>query len=142
MTCDYAEHRTVITFAGLRRLRFGGGDKDAAGRALIAAIGMLAVAEQDGQGYALRSRCDLVCEGIAPLELVRADGSSETVELTRKSARDLYDAAYKQAESAGFKFESLQLTPQKKLVEIIKQSRDLALENKGGDEDEGNEPAA
>lgn len=59
ITCDHAEHRVVLTLAGLRRLRFGGSERDAAGRALLAALSLLALAEQDARGYALRSRCDL-----------------------------------------------------------------------------------
>ena len=77
VTCEYAEHRVVLTLAGLRRLRFGDGERNAAGRALLAALGLLAIAEQDARGYALRSRCDLVCDGAATLELVHADGSTE-----------------------------------------------------------------
>ena len=134
VTCAYAEHRTVITLAGIRRLRFGGGKKDSAGQALLVALGLLAVAEQEAKGYALRSRCDLVCEGAAPLELVKADGSTESVEINREVARKIYEAAYKEAKEAGFKFQSLSLKPQEKLIEITKQSRELALESKGSDE--------
>lgn len=134
VTCAYAEHRAVITLAGLRRLRFGSGERDDAGRALIAALGLVALAEQDAGGYALRSRCDLVCDGSAPLELVRADGSTETVDLDRDEARTLYRDTYARAESAGFRFESIALTPQDKLVEIVRRSRELALEGAGGEE--------
>src|SRR5205085_423684 len=81
ITCDYAEHTAVISFAGMRRLFFGGGERDRAGRALLASLGLVALAEQDARGYALRSRCDLVCDGRAPLELVHADGSFEAVEI-------------------------------------------------------------
>ena len=80
ITCDYAEHTAVLSFAGLRRLGFGGGPKDEAGRALLAALGVVALAEQDARGYALRSRCDLVCEGRTPYELVHADGATERLE--------------------------------------------------------------
>ena len=69
----------MITLAGLRRLRFGNRERDKAGRALIAALGLVALAEQDARGYALRSRCDLVCDGRTPLELVHADGSTDAV---------------------------------------------------------------
>ena len=55
VTCAYAEHRAVLTLAGLRRLRFGGGDRDMTGRTLLAALALLAIAEQDARGYALRS---------------------------------------------------------------------------------------
>ena len=134
VTCAYADHRAVITLAGLRRLRFGSDQRNDAGRALIAALGLVALAEQDAGGYALRSRCDLVCDGSAPLELVRADGSTETVDLDRKQARALYSDIYARAEAAGFRFESVVLTPQDKLVEIVRRSRELALEGAGGEE--------
>ena len=137
VTCDYAEHRATITLAGLRRLRFGGGERDAAGRVLIASLGLLALAEQDARGYALRSRCDLVCDGTAPFELVHADGSSEPLELDPASARALYRDSYIRAEAAGFRFKSLVLKPQNKLIEIVRRSRDLALGGEGG-EDEPN----
>lgn len=134
VTCAYAEHRAVITLAGLRHLRFGSDERNDAGRALIAALGLVALAEQDAGGYALRSRCDLVCDGPAPLELVRADGSTEAVELDRDRAGKLYGDAYARAESAGFQFKSISLKPQDKLVEIVKRSQELALEGVGGEE--------
>ena len=136
VTCAYAEHRAVITLAGLRRLRFGGGPRDQAGRALLAALGLVALCEQDAYGYALRSRCDLVADGAAPMELVHADGITETVKLDRAQARELYVEAYRGAEEAGFTFQSLTLTPQPKLVEIVRRSRELALQGAGGDDDE------
>lgn len=134
VTCAHAEHRAVITLAGLRRLRFGSDERNGAGRALIATLGLVALAEQDAGGYALRSRCDLVCDGPAPLELVRADGSTETVDLDREEALALYRGVYARAESAGFRFESIVLTPQDKLVDIVRRSRELALEGAGGEE--------
>ena len=136
VTCDHLEHRATITLAGLRRLRFGGGARDTAGRALIASLGLLALTEQDARGYALRSRCDLVCDGEAPLELVHADGSTEPVELDRTATRALYRASYAQAEAAGFGFRSLTLKPQDKLVEIVRRSRQLALEGQGEDDED------
>ncbi|HUP47745.1 MAG TPA: type I-U CRISPR-associated protein Cas7, partial [Thermoanaerobaculia bacterium] len=123
------------TLAGLRRLRFGGSERDAAGRALLAALSLLALAEQDARGYALRSRCDLVLDGAAPLQIVRADGSTRNLELDVSSARDLYAEAYAGAEAAGFQFRSLRLTPQDKLVQIVRQSREHALAGEGGNED-------
>ena len=138
VTCAYAEHRAVITLAGLRRLRFGSDERNDAGRALIAALGLVALAEQDAGGYALRSRCDLVCDGSAPLELVRADGSTESVDLDRDNAQALYQETYARAESAGFRFESISLKPQEKLIEIVRRSREFALEGAGGEEPEKN----
>jgi len=137
VTCDHAEHRATITLAGLRRLRFGGGERDATGRALIAALGLVALAEQDARGYALRSRCDLVCDGAGPLALVRADGSSEEFELDRTAVRALYRDAHGEAEAAGFRFRSLTLRPQDKLVEIVRSSRQLALGGQSSEDEDG-----
>ena len=134
VTCAYAEHRSVLTLAGLRRLRFGDDERNATGRALLAALGLLAIAEQDARGYALRSRCDLVCDGAGTLELVHADGSTEPVDLDRPEARDLYREAYAAARQAGFAFSPLMLKPQPKLVEIVRRSRELALEGEGRDD--------
>ena len=134
VTCEFAEHRFTITLAGIRRLRFGDEKKDIAGRALVAALGLLAVSQQETLGYALRSRCDLVCEGTAPLQLVSWDGTSTDLEITLETARALYLETYQQAVDAGFVFRSLNLKPQEKLIEIIRRSRELALEAKGGEE--------
>ncbi len=136
VTADYAEHRVTITLAGIRRLRFGGGERDVAGRALVAALGLYAISEQDVRGYALRSRCDLVCEGVASLELVTWDGSSSELQIDRASAQALYQEAYRKAEDAGFKFRNLTLKPQDKLVEIVRRSRELALEGEGGEDND------
>ena len=135
ITCDYAEHSAVISLAGLRRLGFGGGDRDQCGRALLAALGLVALAEQDARGYALRSRCDLVCDGKAPLELVHADGTTEQSEMDRKAAQRLYATAYAAARDAGFHLERepIRLLPQDKLVEIVRQSQRKALAGEGGE---------
>jgi CRISPR-associated protein Csb1 len=138
VTCDYVEHTAVISFAGLRRLGFGGGERDRAGRALLAALGLVALSEQDARGYALRSRCDLVCEGYTPFELVHADGNVDHVEIERKAARALYAASLDAARNAGFNVagEPIRLTPQDKLVEIVRRSQALALEGEGGEAEE------
>jgi len=138
ITCDYAESVVVVTFAGLRRLSFGGGERDQTGRALIAALGLLAVVEQDARGYALRSRCDLVCEGKAPLELVHADGGIEHLEIDRAITLRLYADAYRRAQRAGFEFpqEPVTLVPQDKLVAIVRRSQQLAFEGEGGEASE------
>jgi CRISPR-associated protein Csb1 len=138
VTCDYAEHVAVISLAGLRRLGFGGGERDTAGRALLAALGLAALTEQDARGYALRSRCDLVCEERAPLEVVHADGGVEPVSIDRAAARRLYADACAAARDAGFALarEPIRLTPQDKLVAIVRRSQQLALAGEGGETDE------
>jgi CRISPR-associated protein Csb1 len=139
VTCDHLEHTFVLSFAALRRLRFGGpAEKDAAGRSLLAALGLLALAEQDARGYALRSRCDLVCDGKSPLELVHADGTAKDVAIDRASARSLYTQAFDAAKAAGFdlRADPLRLEPQPKLIEIVRRSQDLALSGAGEEADE------
>lgn len=131
ITCAYAEHRAVVSLAGLRRLRFGGEELTDVAREMLLLIALIALAEQDRQGYALRSRCDLVCDGPAPMELVHADGSTTGFEISLEELRERYDAAYDRAAASGFRFESLRLTPQPKLVEIVRRSRELALEGAG-----------
>jgi CRISPR-associated protein Csb1 len=146
ITCDRAEQSFVLSFAALRRLRFGGAERDRAGRNLLAALGLLAMVEQDARGYALRSRCDLVCDGRDPLQQIAADGGASEVVLDRGSARDLYLAAFAAAQGVGFQLsgEPLRLVPQDKLVEIVRRSQDLALRGLGGEEAEAgaNEPGA
>ena len=134
VTCAHAEHRAVISLAGLRRLRFGSDDRNAAAREFLLLIGLIALSEQDGQGYALRSRCDLVCEDPAPVELVHSDGSTTAMQLAPDDLRQRYDSAFERAIDVGFEFDWLRLTPQPKLVEIVQRSRELALEGAGGDE--------
>jgi CRISPR-associated protein Csb1 len=137
ITCDHAEHTAVLSFAGLRRLGFGGGERDLAGRAYLAALGILALSEQDRRGYALRSRCDLVCDGRAPLELVHADGAVDRLEIDGEAARALYAASLAAAREAEFRLyaEPVRLKPQAKLVEIVHRSQRLALEGEGGEAD-------
>lgn len=140
VTCAYAEHTAVITLAGLRRLRFGGSaERDLTGRSLIAALGLVALTEQDAQGYALRSRCDLVCEGPAPLEKVAFDGTVQDIALSRDEARALYETAYAEAMRAGFALngEPVALRPQDKLVHIVRESMNRALNDEGGVGEEG-----
>jgi CRISPR-associated protein Csb1 len=135
VTCDRLDHTFVLSCAGLRRLAFGGGARDAAGRTLLAALGLLAVTEQDARGYALRSRCDLVCDRAAPFEIVRADGSTEPIAVTREAARSLYREAFAKATEAGLGLceRPIRLEPQEKLVAIVKKSQELALAGKGGE---------
>jgi CRISPR-associated protein Csb1 len=83
----------------------------------------------------LRSRCDLVCDGKAPLELVHADGTTEQCEMDREAAQRLYAEAYEAARDAGFELarEPIRLRPQDKLVEIVRQSQRKALAGEGGE---------
>jgi CRISPR-associated protein Csb1 len=144
VSCDYAQHVFVLSCAALRRLRFGQGKEaeaaDAAARTVLAALGLAAVVAQDRAGYFLRSRCDLVPEDGAPsgFEIVHADGKTESFELDLEAAADLLKEAIREAEKLGVKWRSsdVELQPQRKLVDLVKQSREKALQGQGEPEDE------
>jgi CRISPR-associated protein Csb1 len=95
----------------------------------VAALGLVALTEQDARGYTLRSRCDLVCQGRVPFELVHADGSTEQLDVDRATASAVYAEGLRAARDAGFKLtpEPIRLTPQDKLVHIVKESQKQAL---------------
>lgn len=139
VTIDYAQHTAVISCAGLRRLRFPGSEvtDESAGRAVLAALGLVALTQQDRAGYALRSRCDLVCEGITPFEVVRTDGSLEKLEITPDIAIALFKEAVAKAKEAGFRWNTdpIRLSPQARLVELVALSRAQAL---AGEKEENN----
>ena len=139
VTCAYALQTQVLTFAGLRRLRFGTDEaKNLAARAYLAALGIVAMIEGNRQGMALRSRCDLVCEdGLAPLELVAFDGSTREVEIDTEAAVRLHEAAFEAALASGFALDPdpVILKPQAKLVELIRLSQQKALADEGGEAD-------
>jgi CRISPR-associated protein Csb1 len=129
ITVDYALHTAVISCAGLRRLRFPGINDEAAGRVVLASLGLVALAEQDTAGFALRSRCDLVCEGSNPLQIVHCDGSTTAFEMDAESAARLFQEAVSSAKAAGFAWDEqpLRLVPQERLVELVAMSRAKAL---------------
>ncbi|HKJ96090.1 MAG TPA: type I-U CRISPR-associated protein Cas7, partial [Gammaproteobacteria bacterium] len=68
-------------------------------------------------------------------ELVNPDGSVDEVELDTTGAIELYKESYERAKAAGFNFpaEPIRLSPQNKLVHIIRRSQELALEGEGGE---------
>jgi CRISPR-associated protein Csb1 len=144
VTCDRLEHTFVLSFACLRRLRFGSDQRNSTGRSLLAALGLLAVTDQDARGYSLRSRCDLVCDGRTPFEIVNADGSRDDLALSRDKVLALYSDAFDAAKAAGFDFspEPIRLQPQDKLVAIVRTSQELALSGEGGEGEDGGEDNA
>jgi CRISPR-associated protein Csb1 len=129
VTCDHALLTQVLTFAGLRRLRFGNDAKNLAARTYLAALGLVAMTEADRHGHSFRSRCDLVCDGIAPLERLAFDGSVTNLGVTADEVVALHEAAFDAAHTAGFKLDPkpVILKPQKKLVEIVRESQQKAL---------------
>ena len=136
VSVDYAQHTFVLSFPALRRLCFtqragGASDVDVSMRTRLAALGLVAAAAQDRAGYALRSRCDLVPEGAATgaFEIVRADGSTDTFTLGYEEATALLRSAVDVTpREARWREKDVVLEPQKKLVDLVRLSREKALE--------------
>lgn len=135
ITCDYAVQQSVITLAGLRRLRFplnGIRDPrvDDVARAVLVALGLVGLTAARERGYALRSRCDLVTDGLAPFEILGQDGSSKTEPLDSKLAIGLYKEAVAEAKKAGLPWEPAPkvMKPLSKLTKLVALSREAGVE--------------
>lgn len=132
VTCDYAQMIGVVSLNGIRRLRFPDGGKrnparDRAAHDVLVALGLLALTAQRELGYSLRSRCDLVADGLAPFERIRHDGSTAPFSLSLDEAIDVYHRAIRAAQAAGLPWQSepLQLKPQPKLAKLVELSRQV-----------------
>ena len=111
ITFRSAKLTAVITLAGMRRLRFppidGKVDKvdkkkrDYAARAVLAAMGLFALARQNEDGYDLRSRCCLNALTTPRFEFVRNAASDERFEIDAQSAGETLEQAIKEAEKFG-----------------------------------------
>lgn len=131
VTMRHAIQTTVLSLAGLRRLRFpderGGTtqERDWAGRTVLATLALAAVALCRQQGYDLRSRCVLVPTGPSNFEMVRNDGESISVTLDASSAIANFSAAADAAGREGLHWREgpIRLTPSEDLLELVRRSR-------------------
>lgn len=124
---------TLISFASLRRLRFGDVSRDAetAARTAIAALGVAAIAYQFEMDYDLRSRCLLLPTHAPRLELLGRDGSAgDVVDVDRDVAATILAqaAAYAAEMGIGWETDEIRLVPAPKLIELIRRSRKVAAE--------------
>lgn len=130
VTVDYALQTTVLSLTALRRLKFpvsGKKDTDHAARVVLAALALVAIATGRERGCWLRSRCGLVADGLQDLEIVNADGSSSALKIDSNSAISAYQEAVLTAQRAGLPWNAqpVALSPQQKLVDLIKRSRQI-----------------
>lgn len=110
----------ALSLAAIRRLRFGGGEKDAAGRAYLTALGILARALDHEAGYALRSRCDLISKGPLKVDVIDRNGEIETREITSEQAIEMFEAAGEMMQSAGLSInQRIDAKPSANLVGLI-----------------------
>jgi len=131
-TIEYAEQVTTLSLIAFRRLRFPTAGKstpaaDAAGRTVLAALGLCAATLAFESGMALRSRCLLWPEAAMQWELLEKPGEKETkrFEITGDEAIELLAAAVKAATAAGLTWEGapIDLVPQQKLVDLVRLSQ-------------------
>ncbi|MFA5505407.1 MAG: type I-U CRISPR-associated RAMP protein Csb1/Cas7u [Vulcanimicrobiota bacterium] len=126
---------TVLSLPGLRRLKFPVAneyslERNRAGRVLLAALGVAAVALSVEKGCDLRSRCFLIPDRQPEWELLRVPGEQpERFELTAESALQLVADAYREAEAVGLSWESdeILLEPREELTELVRRSQLLAM---------------
>lgn len=138
-TIDYAEQTTVVSLPAIRRLRFpldGTAKSDAevnlAAQSVLAAVGLCGAVLAAERGLDLRSRCLLWPDETPAWELLASAGQpAETFSLGADEAIGLLNDAIEHAESKGLPWrrEPLCLKPAKKLVDLVRESQELAVES-------------
>jgi CRISPR-associated protein Csb1 len=130
-TIEHAEQVTTISLIALRRLCFpvngaSNLDADAAGRTVLAALGLCAATLAFESGLALRSRCLIWPEEPMTWELLAKPGEAPmTFSLSGDNAIELLKAAIASAKVSKLEWEeeAIQLFPQPKLVELVRLSQ-------------------
>lgn len=134
VTITEAIQTTVLSFVQLRRLRFPNDtdevdeQRNIAGRTVLAALSLYAVALQLEEGYDLRSRCFLLPKAPTKFEFVGATSADKDVKqftVSVEIAKDTFEHAVAVAEKQGLKFidsSELKMTPSAKLVELVRRS--------------------
>jgi CRISPR-associated protein Csb1 len=137
VTFGRAQQTAVLSFSQIRKLRFPIDGKETAevnimGRAVVAALGVLALTLQFEEGYQLRSRCQLIPGSEAQFEWLGQIASDKTESpIDPATAKQAFSALYQRAKSAGLNWQEkpVILTPEEKLVKLVQmsdQSTDVA----------------
>jgi CRISPR-associated protein Csb1 len=130
VTFRQARQTAVLSFSQIRKLRFPlkgkeSPDVNAAGRAVLAALGVLALALQLEEGYQLRSRCQLIPTSEPEFEWLGTIASDKSAsQINAATARESFNALYQKAKSVGLDWreEPIVLTPEEKLVKLVQMS--------------------
>ena len=144
VTIASAEHSVTLSLPALRRLQFpvNGEDRkaqseiNAAGRTVLAALGLCSAALAGERGFDLRSRCLLWPTGPMEWELLDRPGETpERLMIGGAAAITLLGKAVAAAEKLGltWRSEPLVLTPSPQLVDLVKKSQKLSAAS-GSDE--------
>lgn len=135
VTIDYAEQTIVLSLTALRRLHFpvngrqSNLETDVAGRTVLAALGLAAVALSAENGYDLRSRCLLWPNEPLSWQLLGKPGTEPTsLTINAESALQTLKEAVAAAEAEGLKWrrEPLLLKPAPPLLELLRRSQEIA----------------
>jgi CRISPR-associated protein Csb1 len=131
VTFREARQTAVLSFAQLRKLRFPVNGKEtpdvnAKGRAVVAALGVLALALQLEDGYQLRSRCQLIPAAEPEFQWLGVFASDKETKsyISAATAREAFNLLYTRAKAAGLGWqeEPITLTPEEKLVKLVQMS--------------------
>jgi CRISPR-associated protein Csb1 len=138
-TISEARQTSVISFTGLRALRFPdaqgqtSSQRDGAARAVLAALGLYGLLAQSEAGYLLRSRCELV-----PVDMKAqlVGGAAEPIGITATSARALLGESLAEAQRQGLSWrtEVLRLEADSRLQVLVRNSRAMSV--RGEDDDD------
>lgn len=132
-----------ISLSGLRQLRFPPNvgepdpDRDAAGRAVLAALGLYGLLRQNASGYRLRSRCELIPIAAARLEVIgRTLEDVRSLDLDTDGAFKLLAEARALAKKHDLDWRKglLKLTADERLAELVRRSREAASGGNGDEE--------
>jgi CRISPR-associated protein Csb1 len=133
VTLAYALQHTVLSLAGLRRLRFPvkgemNPDVDNAARTVLAALALAAILLLDEDGYDLRSRC-LLDGKAGPLQFI-GRGEAVTFSVDANAATQLLTQAVAEAKALDLPWpdeEAITLQPSPNLSRLVIESRKRAM---------------
>jgi CRISPR-associated protein Csb1 len=138
-----ASQTSVLSCSGLRQINFGplhdaaSEARNQAGRAAIAALALYGLFAQNESGYRLRSRCELIPRDAGRLEVIgRTLKDIEVAQLDSNSALTLLTDALHHAHEHGLVFrpQTLQLTADDRLTELVRRSREAVAHGTAQDE--------
>ena len=124
ITADRITLRWALPLSAVRRLRFGGGERDAAGQTYVVALGLVARTLQHEAGYSLRSRCDLISKGPLSFDVIDRDGAVTSAEIgTEQAIALLYEAEEKMQRAGLAIHQRMNVKPSHKLKGLIAANR-------------------
>jgi CRISPR-associated protein Csb1 len=143
VTISEAIQTTVLSFPQLRRFHFPMPktgkplpERDVAGRAVLAALALYAVALQRDAGYFLRSRCHLIPLEPSTYQFIGPTAQEvEELAVTVETAREAFGQVVDRAKKLELGWEQtlIELEPSPKLVELVRKSDEKS--RTGGGED-------